>query len=107
MALLSIATSASNVDKGLVNVNITVDGFPVTVGVSSVIIHHELNQISYAELVLIGDDKNDSTLSTADDTNLDPGGKLSLKQVLMLQHLRNYFQESLFKTGSNFLNQAC
>jgi hypothetical protein len=58
MALLSIATSASNVDKGLVNVNITVDGFPVTVGVSSVIIHHELNQISYAELVLIGDDKN-------------------------------------------------
>jgi phage protein D len=79
MALLSIATSASNVDKGLVNVNITVDGFPVTVGVSSVIIHHELNQISYAELVLIGDDKNDSTLSTADNKNLDPGGKIIIK----------------------------
>ena len=77
--LLNTASSPSNVDKGIVNVTITVGGFPVTVGISSVLIHHELNQISYAELVLIGDDKNLSSLPNADNKSLDPGGKIVIK----------------------------
>ncbi len=79
MALLSTATSPTNIDKGLVNVTITVDGSPVTVGINSVIVHHELNQISYAEIILIGDDKNNATLTNADNTKLDPGGAIIIK----------------------------
>ena len=79
MALLSTATSPSNIDKGLVNITITVDGAPVTVGVHSIVVHHELNQISYAELILIGDDKNTTKLPTADNTKLDPGGAIIIK----------------------------
>ncbi len=79
MALLSTATAPSNIDKGLVNVTITVGGFPVSVGVHSLVVHHELNQISYAELILIGDDKNTTKLSTTDNTNLDPGGVIIIK----------------------------
>lgn len=79
MALLPSASTPINIDKGLVNVTITVDGSPVTVGINSIVIHHELNQISYAEIVLIGDDKNDDTLKTADNSKLDPGGAIIIK----------------------------
>ena len=75
----STATSANNVDSGLVNVTITVNGAAVTVGIYSVMVYHELNQISYAELVLIGDDKNSDTLTNADNTKLDPGGAIVIK----------------------------
>lgn len=79
MALATIVTSPTNVNNGLVKVIITVDGAPVTVGVHSIIVHHELNQISYAELILIGDDKNNTKLTTADNTKLDPGGAIIIK----------------------------
>jgi phage protein D len=79
MALPLTATAATNVDTGLVKIIITVDGSPVTVGVHSVIVYHELNQISYAEIILTGDDKNLDKFPNADNPKLDPGGAIVIK----------------------------
>lgn len=73
------ATSATNVQQGFLNIILTVNGAASTVGIASIIVRHELNQISYAEIVLIGDDKNTSTLTTVDDTTFDPGGVIIIK----------------------------
>ena len=79
MALPTTVTAPTNVNNGLVKITITVDGAPVTVGIHSLVVHHELNQISYAEVILIGDDKNTTKLTTADNIKLDPGGAIIIK----------------------------
>lgn len=90
-----MATPLDNLTSLTLRVTVKVDGSPMgdTYGLSSANIHHTINKISYAELILLGNFvPSEGTVPVSDAADFNPG-----KEIEITAGYGNAAEKSLFK----------
>ena len=69
-----------DITRGSLRITIKVDGTAINAsyGIYSITVHHAINQISYAEVGLVGEDPAESDIPSIDGTTFIPGTPITI-----------------------------
>ena len=69
-----------DIEAGSIRITITINGSVVSdiYGVNSILVQHSINQISYAEIGLVGEDPSQSSIPSIDESGFIPGSTITI-----------------------------